>query len=68
MAAAADTAHGIDLAFEIEGVDRALRVARVEGSEGLSELFHFNVTLASVDPRPSALRDVAGSNATLTLR
>jgi type VI secretion system secreted protein VgrG len=67
VAAAADTSHGLALEFEIEGVSKPLRVVRIAGTEGLSELFHFNITLASAEARPSALKDIAGSKATLTL-
>ena len=66
MAAAPDTVHTTDFAFSIEGVSQGLHVARLEGTEGISELFQFHVTLA-VEDATSALRGVAGRAAKLTL-
>lgn len=65
VAAAIDTAFTMDIGFEIDGCG-PLHVARLDGSEALSELFHFHLTLRT-EPTDSALSGVVGSAAVLTL-
>jgi uncharacterized protein involved in type VI secretion and phage assembly len=43
-----DDRHARYLSFELTKKDRSLFVARVEGHEGISELFHFDVLLVVV--------------------
>ena len=52
--------------FEIEGLSQELRVARFAGREGVSELFHFEITVATEDAGLSPA-DVVGKKAQLTL-
>ncbi len=52
--------------FELSGVKFPLAVARFEGREGISELFHFEIVLVSNDPSLS-LSTFVGQPALLTL-
>ncbi|XXT15187.1 type VI secretion system tip protein TssI/VgrG [Sorangium sp. So ce429] len=51
--------------FQIDGLEHELRVSRFEGREGISELFHFDVLVASQD-KDIAFADVVGKLARLT--
>ncbi|WP_437498731.1 type VI secretion system Vgr family protein [Sorangium sp. So ce1099] len=51
--------------FQIDGLEPELRVSRFEGREGISELFHFDVLVASQD-KDIAFADVVGKQARLT--
>jgi type VI secretion system secreted protein VgrG len=63
MAAIGDTGR---FTFEIEGLSEPTWVARFEGEEAISQLFHFQVLLTSKDPN-IAFADVIGKPALLTL-
>ncbi len=52
--------------FEVTGLSQTLRVVRFAGREGLSELFHFELVLASEDGIAAA--DVVGKPALLSLK
>lgn len=52
--------------FEVTGLSQTLRVVRFAGREGLSELFHFEIVLASEDGIAAA--DVVGKTALLSLK
>ena len=52
--------------FEVEGLLHAFRVVRFEGSEGLSELFQFQLTLLC-DSDAIAFDDIVGATALMTL-
>lgn len=58
--------HSDHFLFEIEGLDSALRVARFAGTEAVSELFRFDLTIVSEDPAIS-FESVIGKPALLTL-
>ncbi|MGK3992639.1 type VI secretion system Vgr family protein [Sorangium sp. So ce1024] len=51
--------------FQVDGLEHELRVTRFEGREGISELFHFDVLVASQE-RDIAFADVVGKTALLT--
>jgi type VI secretion system secreted protein VgrG len=53
--------------FEVDGLSQTLRVVRFAGSEGLSELFRFEVIIAS-EEGGIAFDDVIGKAALLTMR
>ena len=63
MAATGDTAR---FTFEIEGLGEPIWVARFEGEEAISQLFHFQILLTCKDPN-IAFADVIGKPALLTL-
>src|SRR5512132_2840176 len=53
--------------FEVEGLSQTLRVVRFSGSEGLSELFRFEV-IAACEDGAIGFDDVIGKPALLTMR
>ncbi|WP_437669530.1 type VI secretion system Vgr family protein [Sorangium sp. So ce131] len=53
--------------FQVDGLDHELRVTRFEGREAISELFHFDVLVASQE-KDIAFEDVVGKTALLTWR
>ncbi|MFS8069951.1 MAG: type VI secretion system tip protein TssI/VgrG, partial [Byssovorax sp.] len=53
--------------FEVDGLAQTLRVVRFSGSEGLSELFRFEVIVASEDGAVG-FDDIIGKPALLTMR
>ena len=63
MAATGDTAR---FTFAIEGLSEPIWVARFEGEEAISQLFHFQILLTCKDPNV-AFADVIGKPALLTL-
>lgn len=65
-AAAFTATGGVRITFEIEGLLHAFQVARLEGSEGISELFHFQLTL-TCDNDAISFDDVVGASALLSL-
>ncbi|WP_437595837.1 type VI secretion system tip protein TssI/VgrG [Sorangium sp. So ce590] len=58
------TGHA-ELPFQVDGLEHELRVTRFEGREGISELFHFDVPVASSE-KDITLTDVVGKTALLT--
>jgi type VI secretion system secreted protein VgrG len=52
--------------FEVTGSSQELRVLRFEGTEGMSELFRFEILLASDDPS-IAFEDVVAKDAKLSM-
>lgn len=66
MASAAFPESGLWMTFEVEGLLHAFRVSRFDGTEGLSELFQFELTLVC-DNDAIAFDDVVGATALLTL-
>jgi type VI secretion system secreted protein VgrG len=65
MAAATDSVLRTHFAFEIDGAP-PLHVLRIDGAEGLSELFRFEVTLTTEEVS-SSLSKIVGRTATLTM-
>ncbi len=57
----------IEFDFAVEGATDPWRVARIEGHEGISRLFHFRVTLASTDAA-LAFDGLVGQTCLLTIR
>lgn len=57
---------GARFSFEVEGLLQAFHVARLEGREGISELYQFELGLTSQDADIN-FEDVVGSAALLTL-
>lgn len=57
----------IEFEFAVDGMTDPWRVARIEGHEGISRLFHFRVTLASTDPA-LAFDGLVGQTCLLTIR
>ncbi|AUX34392.1 MULTISPECIES: type VI secretion system Vgr family protein [Sorangium] len=53
--------------FQVDGLEHELRVTRFEGREGISELFHFDVLVASPE-KDIAFTDVVGKPALLTFQ
>ena len=53
--------------FQVDGLSTELRVMSFEGSEGLSQLFRFDVTVACAD-NELAFASVVGQRAVLTFR
>jgi type VI secretion system secreted protein VgrG len=65
MTSATETAQAADFWFSIDGVD-PLYVLRLEGTEGISELFCFHLTLTTQETHATR-SGVVGKPATLTL-